>query len=34
MRLEDQATGTASELEEQLAERLLERGGLWSSTHD
>jgi predicted DNA-binding mobile mystery protein A len=35
MRLEDQATGKASEMEDQLAERLLERGGLWSSTaHD
>ena len=34
MRLEDQATGTASELEEQLAEQLLERGGLWSTAHD
>jgi len=34
MRLEDQATGTASELEEQLAEQLLERGGLWSTAYD
>ena len=35
MRLEDQATGKASEMEDQLAERLLERGGLWSSpAHD
>ena len=34
MRLEDQATGMASELEEQLAEQLLERGGLWSTAHD
>ena len=30
MRLEDQATGRASELEDRLAARLLERGGLWS----
>jgi predicted DNA-binding mobile mystery protein A len=30
MRLEDQATGKASEMEDQLAEQLLERGGLWS----
>ena len=29
MRLEDQATGTASEMEERFAEQLLERGGLW-----
>jgi predicted DNA-binding mobile mystery protein A len=32
MRLEDQATGRTSELEDQLAERLLERGGLWSDS--
>lgn len=32
MRLEDQATGRTSELEDQLAEQLLERGGLWSGT--
>ena len=32
MRLEDQATGQISELEDQLAERLLERGGLWSDS--
>jgi predicted DNA-binding mobile mystery protein A len=30
MRLEDQATGKVSEMEDQLAEQLLERGGLWS----
>lgn len=30
MLLEDQATGQESELEEQLAEQLLQRGGLWS----
>lgn len=30
MRLEDQATDTASEMEEQLARELLDRGGLWS----
>ena len=29
MRLEDQATGTTSEMEERLAEQLVERGGLW-----
>jgi len=35
MRLEDQATGKASELEDRLAEQLLERGGLWSrSAHE
>ncbi|HEY2578505.1 MAG TPA: mobile mystery protein A [Streptosporangiaceae bacterium] len=34
MRLEDQATGLTSELERQLAERLLERGGLWSNAID
>lgn len=32
MRLEGQATGRTSELEDQLAEQLLERGGLWSGT--
>jgi hypothetical protein len=32
MRLEDQATGRTSELEDQLAEQLLERGRLWSGT--
>ena len=32
MLLEDQATGQTSELEDRLAERLLERGGLWSDT--
>jgi predicted DNA-binding mobile mystery protein A len=32
MRLEDQATGTVTELEDRLTEQLLERGGLWS--HD
>jgi predicted DNA-binding mobile mystery protein A len=32
MRLEDQATGKAREMEDQLIERLLERGGLWSDT--
>lgn len=30
MRLEDQATGKASEMEERLTEQLVERGGLWS----
>jgi predicted DNA-binding mobile mystery protein A len=30
MRLEDQATGKASEMENRLTEQLLERGGLWS----
>jgi predicted DNA-binding mobile mystery protein A len=30
MRLEDQATGRTSDLEDRLAARLLERGGLWS----
>jgi predicted DNA-binding mobile mystery protein A len=30
MRLEDQATGLTSELEDQLTERLLQRGGLWA----
>jgi predicted DNA-binding mobile mystery protein A len=34
MRLEDQATTATSELEERLAERLLERGGLWSASAD
>ena len=32
MLLEDQATGQTSELEDRLAERLVERGGLWSDT--
>ena len=32
MLLEDQATGQTSELEDRLAGRLLERGGLWSDT--
>lgn len=32
MLLEDQATGQTSELEDRLAERLLERGSLWSGT--
>jgi predicted DNA-binding mobile mystery protein A len=32
MRLEDQATGQAREMEDELTERLLERGGLWSLT--
>jgi hypothetical protein len=32
MRLEDQATGQTSELEDQLAARLLARGGLWSGS--
>ena len=32
MLLEDQATGQTSELEDRLAERLLERGSLWSDT--
>lgn len=30
MRLEDQAAGLTPELEEQLTERLLQRGGLWA----
>jgi predicted DNA-binding mobile mystery protein A len=35
MRLEDQATRATSEMEDQLTEQLLERGGLWSqSPHD
>jgi predicted DNA-binding mobile mystery protein A len=34
MSLEDQATGQVSELEDQLAQRLLDRGSLWSSAHD
>ena len=32
MRLEDQATGKAKEMEDQLVSQLLERGGLWSLT--
>jgi hypothetical protein len=32
MRLEDQATQQTSQLEDQLADRLLERGGLWGDT--
>jgi predicted DNA-binding mobile mystery protein A len=34
MRLEDQATGRAKEMEDQLVNQLLERGGLWSVTTD
>src|SRR5580658_7322800 len=34
MRLEDQATGRAKEMEDQLVSQLLERGGLWSPTAD
>jgi predicted DNA-binding mobile mystery protein A len=34
MRLEDQATGRAKEMEDQLVSQLLERGGLWSPTTD
>jgi len=30
MRLEDQATGKTSEMEDQLTEQLVKRGGLWS----
>jgi predicted DNA-binding mobile mystery protein A len=30
MRLEDQATGAIKEMEDQLTEELIERGGLWS----
>jgi predicted DNA-binding mobile mystery protein A len=30
MRLEDQATGDATEMEDQITEQLLARGGLWS----
>ena len=32
MLLEDQATGRTAELEDRLAARLLERGGLWSGS--
>jgi len=34
MRLEDQATGRAKEMEDQLVNQLLERGGLWNPTAD
>jgi len=35
MSLEDQATGQARELEDQLTQQLLDRGGLWSDgPHD
>jgi predicted DNA-binding mobile mystery protein A len=34
MRLEDQATGRTSELEDQIAKQLLQRGGLWRRTPD
>lgn len=35
MRLEDQATGQAQEMEDQLTEQLLDRGGLWGDPrHD
>jgi predicted DNA-binding mobile mystery protein A len=35
MRLEDQATGQTREMEEQLTQQLLDRGGLWSDgPHD
>ena len=34
MLLEHQATGTASEIEDRLAEQLIERGGLWSRSAD
>jgi predicted DNA-binding mobile mystery protein A len=34
MRLEDQATGKGKEMQDQLAEQLLERGGLWSDAPD
>jgi predicted DNA-binding mobile mystery protein A len=30
MRLEDQATGEAREMEDRLTQQLVERGGLWS----
>jgi hypothetical protein len=30
MSLEDQATGRTQEMEDQLTEQLLERGGLWN----
>jgi NAD(P)H-hydrate repair Nnr-like enzyme with NAD(P)H-hydrate dehydratase domain len=30
MRLEDQATGETSEMEDRLTEQLVKRGGLWS----
>jgi predicted DNA-binding mobile mystery protein A len=32
MSLEDQATGQAQEMEDQLTQQLLDRGGLWSDT--
>jgi predicted DNA-binding mobile mystery protein A len=34
MRLEDQATGRAKEMEDHLTEQLLARGGLWIDTPD
>src|SRR5580658_9999282 len=34
MRLEDQATGKTSEMEDRLTEQLVERGGLWSRSAD
>jgi predicted DNA-binding mobile mystery protein A len=34
MRLEDQATGQAKEMEDHLTEQLLARGGLWIDTPD
>jgi predicted DNA-binding mobile mystery protein A len=34
MRLEGQATRATSEMEDQLTEQLLERGGLWSQSPD
>ena len=34
MRLEGQATGQARQMEDQLTEQLLERGGLWSRSAD
>jgi hypothetical protein len=32
MSLEDQATGQTQEMEDQLTQRLLDRGGLWNDT--
>jgi hypothetical protein len=34
MRLEDQATGQTSELEDRLTEQLLQRGRLWGTGVD
>jgi hypothetical protein len=32
MSLEDQATGQTQEMEDQLTQQLLDRGGLWNDT--